>query len=49
MRNEILEVILNAVAEINDTLEYQLPVSLGENCPLYEDSCILDSGAYQGK
>lgn len=43
MRNEILKVILNAVAEINETLESELPISLGENCPLYGDSSILDS------
>ena len=43
MRNEILQVILDSVASINETLEDQLPISLGENCPLYGDSATLDS------
>jgi acyl carrier protein len=43
MRNKILQVILDSVASINETLEDQLPISLGENCPLYGDSSTLDS------
>ena len=43
MRNEILRVVLDAVTEINETLEDQIPINLGEKCPLYGDSSILDS------
>lgn len=43
MRNEILQVILDSVASVNQTLEDQLPINLGENCPLYGDSSPLDS------
>lgn len=43
MRNNVLEIVLKTVDDLNSTLDYKLPISEGENCPLYNNGIALDS------
>lgn len=43
MRNQILEIIINAVDNLNSTLESKLPVEQAESCPIYNNGIALDS------
>lgn len=43
MHNKILDVVVQAVNELNNSLDIKLPVHHGKACPLYSDSVALDS------
>lgn len=43
MRHEIFEIVTQSVCNLNNTLDFKLPLEQGDSCSLYGGSIALDS------